>query len=40
MGYGPFKDLYIQDKMIIPGHFEAGEYILSWRWETEEFAQV
>merc|ERR1719443_1553364 len=40
MGYGPFKDWNIVDKVIIPADLEAGDYILSWRWDTEEFAQV
>merc|ERR1712224_181463 len=26
--------------VIVPADLEAGDYILSWRWDTEEFAQV
>lgn len=40
MGYGPFKDWNIVDKVIVPDDLGAGDYILSWRWDTEEFAQV
>jgi hypothetical protein len=35
-GYGPFNDFDIADKVQVPEDIE-GDYILSWRWDTEEF---
>lgn len=38
-GYGPFPGWQIVDKIKIPD-IAPGDYVMSWRWDTEEFAQV
>jgi len=30
----------IEDTVIIPQNLKAGEYVLSWRWDCEETAQI
>jgi len=30
----------IADTVLIPGDLEAGDYVLNWRWDSEETAQV
>jgi len=35
-GYGPFPDFDIADQIQVPEGIE-GDYVLSWRWDTEEF---
>ena len=30
----------ISDKVIIPADLPAGDYVLGWRWDAEETAQV
>ena len=30
----------ISDHVLIPGNLTAGEYVLGWRWDCEETAQV
>lgn len=38
-GYGSFNNFQIRDNVQVP-NLPAGQYVLSWRWDTEEFAQV
>ena len=28
------------DRVIVPANLEAGEYLLSWRWDCEETRQI
>ena len=30
----------IEDRVVVPAHLDAGEYVLSWRWDAEETAQI
>jgi predicted carbohydrate-binding protein with CBM5 and CBM33 domain len=30
----------VSDKVLIPSDLPAGEYVLGWRWDAEETAQV
>lgn len=30
----------IVDEVIVPDHLEAGDYLLSWRWDCEESPQI
>jgi len=30
----------IVDRIIVPSHIEAGEYLLSWRWDCEQSPQI
>ena len=35
-GYGPFADWALADKVQVP-NVPAGDYVVSWRWDCEEF---
>jgi len=39
-GYGPFNDVIIADKVWIPEDLEDGDYVLSFRNDCEQYAQV
>lgn len=40
-GYGKYQWPWsIVDKVVVPEDLEAGEYLLSWRWDCEETSQV
>lgn len=39
-GYGPFEDTIVADKVWIPEDLEDGEYVLSFRNDCEQYAQV
>lgn len=39
-GYGPFPDWQIVDQVQVPKDLPEGDYVLSWRWDVEEFGQV
>ena len=30
----------IVDKVVIPSNIEAGDYLLSWRWDAEQSPQI
>lgn len=30
----------IQDKVVIPKNLSPGDYVLGWRWDCEETAQI
>ena len=30
----------ISDMVLIPEHLAAGDYVLGWRWDCEETAQI
>ena len=35
--YFPFS---VVDKVVLPKDLEAGDYLLSWRWDCEQSAQI
>lgn len=35
-----FHDYSIVDKVAVPSQLEAGEYLLSWRWDCEQTQQI
>jgi hypothetical protein len=37
--FGEFKFTMV-DQLKVPAHLEAGEYVVSWRWDCEETPQV
>jgi hypothetical protein len=37
--YGP-DNLEVVDSVRIPPHLAAGKYVLQWRWDCEESAQI
>ena len=40
MGFGDLHDYSIVDRLQLPSGLAAGEYVLSFRWDTEQYAQV
>lgn len=39
-GMDGFHDYSIVDKVVVPKHLPAGDYLLSWRWDCEQSAQI
>ena len=37
--YGP-DNLEVVDAVRIPAHLAAGKYVVQWRWDCEESAQI
>jgi hypothetical protein len=40
MGAGEPANLEVIDSVRVPAHLKPGRYVLSWRWDCEEGAQV
>jgi hypothetical protein len=40
MGFGDLHMYSIVDELQLPHDLEPGDYVLGFRWDTEQFAQV